>query len=99
VWLEKITKGERVELETIPQPARERIDQIAKADLLVGVLTDHGGDAPAMVRQALEELPETPRTVIIQGDNLVAANGLDSGAPSEAHPVFVVPWTLVATDA
>ena len=92
-------KGELVELESIPQPARERIDQIARADLVVGVLADHGGDAPATVRQALEELSEVPRTVIIQGNSLSGQDGADSGAASDDQRVFIVPWTLLGPDA
>jgi len=93
-----------VDLETIPQPARERIDKISKADLLVGVLADHGGDAPAIVRQAVEGFTETLRTVVIQGDNVPAAsNGADSGVvdsgTAQDERVFVVPWTLLGPDA
>ncbi len=95
-----------MEIESIPQAARERIDRIASADLMVGILADHGDAASAMVRQALEKLPQVPRTVIIQGngaggaDNREGANASDS-APSEdqaAHAVFVVPWTLSEPD-
>jgi hypothetical protein len=95
-----------VEIESIPQAARERIDRIASADLMVGILADHGDAASAMVRQALEKLPQVPRTVIIQGngaggaDNRDGTNAADS-PPSEDqadHAVFVVPWTLLEPD-
>jgi len=99
-----IAKGDSVDLETIPQQARERIEKISKADLLVGVLADHANDAPAMVRQALAGFNETPRTVVFQGDHVAAspngadAGSVDSGAAQE-EGVFVVPWTLLSPDA
>ncbi len=96
-------------MESTPQAARERIDRIASADLMVGVL--HGGAASAMVRQALEKLLHVPRTVIIQGNGAGGAEGADgadgkdtadaagAATPSEDHEVFVVPWSLLEPDA
>ena len=86
-------------MESTPQAARERIDRIASADLMVGVL--HNGAAFSMVRQALEKLPHVPRTVIIQGNGLGGADGAnaaDAATPSEDQTVFVVPWTLLEPD-
>ena len=100
-----------MEIESIPQAARERIDSIANADLMVGVLTAHAGAVSQIVRQALENLPKVPRTVIIQNHeiqnhelaNQDAANGpaaTDPNAPSpDTQSVFVVPWTLMGPDA
>jgi hypothetical protein len=94
-------------MESIPQAAREQIDRIASADLMVGVLADHGGVASAMVRQALEKLPHVPRTVIIQSNGVDGAGGADTkdgvnaadaAAPSEDQTVFVVPWSLLEPD-
>jgi hypothetical protein len=88
-----------VETESIPQAARERIDHIASADLLVGVL--HDGAAFSIVRQALEKLPQVPRTVIIQGNGLGGKDGsdaADAATLSEDQAVFVVPWTLLEPD-
>jgi glucosylglycerate synthase len=86
-------------MESTPQAARERIDRIASADLMVGVL--HNGAAFSMVRQALEKLPHVPRTVIIQGNGVGGADGAnaaDAATPSEDQTVFVVPWTLLEPD-
>ena len=88
-----------METESIPQAARERIDHIASADLLVGVL--HDGAAFSIVRQALEKLPQVPRTVIIQGNGLGGKDGSDAADAttlSEDQAVFVVPWTLLEPD-
>ena len=71
-------------MESIPQAARERIERIASAELMVGVLADHGGAVSAMVRQALEKLPQVPRTVIIQGNGVVGADGVDSNGAANA---------------
>lgn len=92
-----------MDIESIPQAARQRIDRIASADLMVGVLADHGGSelSISLVRQALEKLPEIPRTVVIQGHGLANPNGADAAhaadsvAPSDDQPVFFVPWALL----
>jgi glucosylglycerate synthase len=95
-----------LEIESIPQAARERIDRIGSADLMVGILSDHGDAASAMVRQALEKLPQVPRTVIMQSNGAGGADTRDGAnaadlAPSEDqadHAVFVVPWTFLEPD-
>ena len=92
-----------MEIESVPQTARERIDRIVSADLMVGVLADQKGSALSIsvVRQALRRLPEVPRTVIIQGNGLGSpdypdvTDAPDSSTPLEDQPVFVVPWTLL----
>jgi len=89
-----------VEIESIPQAARQRIDRIASADLMVGVLADHGGSdlSVSLVRQAIEKLPALPRTVVIHGHGSLngadAANAADL-APLDGQPVFFVPWPLL----
>lgn len=92
-----------MEIESVLQTARERIDRIVSADLMVGVLADQKGSALSIsvVRQALRRLPEVPRTVIIQGNGLGSpdypdvTDAADSSTPLEDQPVFVVPWTLL----
>jgi hypothetical protein len=66
-----------MELEAVPQPALEQIEQVKGADLLIGVL-DPRGDAPgaravAVVRKALEAFPQPPRTVLVVEDGSGAA--------------------------
>jgi hypothetical protein len=61
-----------MEPDAIPQPALEQIEGVKGADLLIGVLGS-GRDAPgrtavAVVRQALEALPQPPRTVLVIDD-------------------------------
>jgi len=95
-----------VEAESIPQAAREWIDRIATADLMVGVLADRGGALSiSVVRQALEKLREIPRTVVIQGrgpesqDGKGAPYAASASAPPENDPVFFVPWTLLGPNS
>jgi hypothetical protein len=88
-----------VELASIQKQVLERIDELASADLVVGVLSDKG-DASAIVRRALQTLRQVPRTVIIQGNNnLSGLEGTDSSTPSKDQAVFVVPWTFLGPDA
>ncbi len=86
-------------METTPQAARERMDRIASADLMVGVL--QSGASSSIVLQALEKLSPVPRTVIIQGNGLGSTDGAgaaDAEPPSEDQTVFVVPWALLEAD-
>jgi glucosylglycerate synthase len=86
-------------METTPQAARERMDRIATADLMVGVL--QSGASSSIVLQALEKLSHVPRTVIIQGNGLGSTDGAgdaDAATPSEDQTVFVVPWALLEAD-
>jgi hypothetical protein len=58
-----------MELDAVPQPALEQIEQVKGADLLIGVLDPPGdaagANAVALVRQALEGFPQPPRTVLV----------------------------------
>jgi hypothetical protein len=93
-----------VEIASIPQTARERIDGIVSADLMVGVLADHRSSALSIsvLRQALQKLPEAPRTVIIQGNGLGSPDSTDvttdADSRMEDQPVFAVPWTLLGSN-
>jgi glucosylglycerate synthase len=99
-----------VDIESIPRAARERIDRIASADLMVGVLSDRAGDASVLVRQALEKLPQVRRTVIFQSNGAGGVedtskanstehgNGVDEAGPPSDQTVFVVPVTLMSHD-
>ncbi len=77
-----------MELDALPQSALEQIAKVKDADLLVGIL-DPGGDAPgssavAVVRQALEALPQRPRTVVVVEES----SGASSVAEDQSLPVF-----------
>jgi hypothetical protein len=94
-----------VELDSIPQYARERMEQIGAADLVVGILGVENGqvDAVATIREALQTLPGVPRTVVIQNNGaphppLNEAQAADHDSTAEEPPPFVVSWRLSASD-
>jgi hypothetical protein len=66
-----------MELDSVPQPALDQIEKVQGTDLVVGVLrSGYNGQhaaVAAMVREALEALPQNPRGVLVVDNN--------SGAP------------------
>ena len=58
-----------MELDSVPQPALDQIERVQGADLVVGVLrpSDNGQRATvaAMVREAMEALPQTPQLEVV----------------------------------
>ena len=94
-----------MELDSIPQHARERMEQIGAADLVVGILGVQNGqvDAVPMIREALQTLPGVPRTVVIQNNGAPRpasneAQAADREGAAEDPPPFVVSWRLSASD-
>ncbi len=94
-----------MELDSIPQHARERMEQIGAADLVVGILGVQNGqiDAVPMIREAVKTLPGVPRTVVIQNNGALhpASNEVpasDGEAGGEEPPPFVISWKLSASD-
>jgi hypothetical protein len=90
-----------VELESIPQQIRERIEQIGSADLVVGFLVDRNGETGAaisVVREALATLSAGTRTVIIQNDG--AKTPVSTEPPGvEEDTSFVLLSGVFGTDA
>src|SRR5579863_2392863 len=60
------------ELDNIPQPARQSMERIGTADLVIGLLAgsrnEEIGAAVASVREALATLSSSVRTVVIHTD-------------------------------
>ena len=77
-----------MEFDAITQPALEQIEQVKGADLLIGVLGPGrdalGATAVAVVRQALEGLPQPPRTVLVVEDG----SGATRIAEDQSLPVL-----------
>jgi hypothetical protein len=73
-----------VELDTVPQPELERLEQLGSADLVVGFLEpEHAartGAAVALVREALTGLARVPRAVVVCNNG---AHGSPDPANSE----------------
>jgi hypothetical protein len=84
-----------VELDAVPQPELERLDQLGSADLVVGILdSEHAagaGAAVAMVRQALSELSKVSRAVVVCNNG--TQGSLDS-ANSEDQSLPVISYNL-----
>jgi hypothetical protein len=94
-----------VELDSIPQYARERMEEIGAVDLVVGIVGVQNGqvDTVAMIREALQTLPGVPRTVVIQNNGapppaLNEPQAADHESLAEGPLPFVVSWRLSTSD-
>ncbi len=88
-----------MEVGDIPQQAHEKIEQLDKADLVVGVLADFDRDAIAALCADLQSLSGSPRIAVLQNDH-----GSDSGPAASAQGEknslpFFVPWPLLPPDS
>jgi hypothetical protein len=73
-----------VELDALPQPELERLEQLGNADLVIGILdsehTAEAGAAIAAVRQALAQLSRVTRAVVVCNNGTQgSADSADSG--------------------
>src|SRR5215467_7746780 len=77
------------ELDNIPQPARQRLERIGAADLVIGLLagSKNGeiGAAVACVREALATLSSSVRTAVIHTDPAVEQTTAEL-VPVEENP-------------
>lgn len=87
-----------MEVDSIPQKAREKIEQIDSADLVVAILADLDQNSIAMVCEDLQTLAGSPRLAVLQNEK--------SGNPALANPEtaekksfpFLVSWPLLRPD-
>jgi hypothetical protein len=80
-----------VELGSIPQQTRERIEAVGSADLVVGIVLNGNAehrDAIGTVREAVGKLSGAARTVLLHGDG--AQNPQPSEPPVTEDPSLVV---------
>ncbi|MGB9457066.1 MAG: hypothetical protein WCB12_13540 [Bryobacteraceae bacterium] len=73
-----------MELDALPQPELERLEQLGSADLVIGILdsehTAEAGAAIAAVRQALAQLSRVTRAVVVCNNGTQgSADSADSG--------------------
>ncbi|HEY9142236.1 MAG TPA: hypothetical protein VIN93_15160 [Bryobacteraceae bacterium] len=73
-----------MELDALPQPELERLEQLGNADLVIGILdsehTAEAGAAIAAVRQALAQLSRVTRAVVVCNNGTQgSADSADSG--------------------
>jgi glucosylglycerate synthase len=87
-----------VEVEPIPQEAQEEIQQIDRADLVVGVLADLDQNALANVCGALRTLSGIPRIAVLQDNHAASSAPANSGTVENSASPFLVPWPLYRPD-
>lgn len=96
-----------VEVNSIPEPAQETGTPVVdSADLVIGLLIDLDHDGLVTLCDNLQNLPGSPRIVVLQ--SAAAANtpegksqSADTSAaasPSESTSISLLPWTALATD-
>src|SRR5258706_5953976 len=88
-----------VELDDIPQPAREQIKKLGAADLVIGVLAPppHTDPDPTLsnVREAVARLDTNVRTVVIQSN---PSSNPSSNGDSPERDLQVLPYPLLASE-
>ena len=84
-----------MEVEPIPQ---EEIQQIDRADLVVGVLADLDQNGLANVCGALRTLSGIPRIAVLQDNHAASSAHANSGTVENSASPFLVPWPLHRPD-
>jgi hypothetical protein len=90
-----------VELGSIPQQTRERIEGVGTADLVVGIILNgntEARDAIATVREAVGKLSGAARTVLLHGDGAQNPLPAESAAAEEDQSLVVLSDRLFGTD-
>jgi glucosylglycerate synthase len=87
-----------VEVDSIPQQAQEKIEQINNADLVVGILADLDPKSIAMVCDDLQALAGSPRIVVLQNDKGDSPTPANSDTAEKAAFPFLVSWPLLRPD-
>jgi glucosylglycerate synthase len=87
-----------VEVEPIPQEAQEQIQQIDRADLVVGVLADLDQDGLVIVCDALRTLSGHPRIAVLQDNRTAISAPANSDTVEKSASPFLVPWPLFRPD-
>jgi glucosylglycerate synthase len=82
------------EVDSAPQQARQSIEQIDSADLVVGILADLGEDVVASVCGALRTIPGNPRIVVLLSHPASTSTLTSSESPSEDGSLSLVEWSL-----
>lgn len=87
-----------MEVGDIPQQAQEKIEQIDKADLVVGILADLDRDGVAALCSDLQTLPGSPRIALLQNDHSGNPAPASAGNAEKTAAPFLVPWPLLPPD-
>jgi hypothetical protein len=87
-----------VEVDSIPQQAQEKIEQIDNADLVVGILADLDRNSIGTVCEGLQALTGSPRIVVLQNDKGGSPTATNSGTAEKTVFPFLVSWPLLRPD-
>jgi glucosylglycerate synthase len=83
-----------LEADSAPQDARQSIEQIDSADLVVGILADLSQEEVAEVCDALRTLPGSPRIIVLQSHPAPSATPASSAATIQESSLSLLPWSL-----
>jgi hypothetical protein len=87
-----------VEVESIPQQALEKIEQISSADLVVGILADLDREGIARLCDDLQTLPGSPRIAVLQNDKGASPTSPNPETAETSGFPFLVSWPFFRPD-
>jgi hypothetical protein len=87
-----------VEVDTIPQQAQEKIQEISNADLVIGILADFDRDSIATLCDGLRGLPGSPRIAVLQNGHAGAPITANADTGEKSTSPFLVSWPMLRPD-
>ena len=87
-----------MEVESIPQQALEKIEQIKSADLVVGILADLDREGIARLCDDLQTLPGSPRIAVLQNDKGASPASPNPETAETSGLPFLVSWPFFRPD-
>ena len=87
-----------MEVDSIPQQAQEKIEQMGSVDLVVGILADLDPQGVSVVCNDLQTLAGSPRLAVLQNANGGSSTGTNSQTIEKSAFPFLVPWPLLQPD-
>src|ERR1700733_12900268 len=77
---------------------KERTEQVDRADLVVGILSDLNPDVLTKVEAAIRTLPGDRRVVVLQSGTLAQPAETNGSSPDQPAALSIVPWPTGGTD-
>jgi glucosylglycerate synthase len=87
-----------LEVDSIPQQAQAKIEQMGSVDLVVGILADLDPQGISAVCNDLQTLAGSPRLAVLQNDKGGSSTGTNSQTIEKSAIPFLVPWPLLQPD-
>lgn len=81
-----------MEVDSIPQETQKKMEEIANADLVVGILTDLDQEGIAKVSDALATLSGSPRVALLQNDDSSNPDHGKHATSDKNTSIVVIPW-------